>query len=691
MAFVTSFLVSPKDGKPLTDPNPFAGDERMMGARVVEGRLTDPTVPDEFTVNRRMAALLAQQSAMHVGDQFQVASFDQAQVAANAFDTGEPPRVPLFTATLVGVTENPTDFDDPSPTMVFSQAFLRAHPTVGVVQTIIATHLQPGTDPNTVMDAVHAMPNGADAYPLPARIVSADDRRAVRFQVTALWLVAAVTVVAAAVVVLQVISRTLRMTDDERSSLAALGWRPKDVFAERAVEGGIVAVIAAPVAAVLCFALTALFPLGVLRLFEPDSGPRVDWAITLFGIIATSVIILTGSALAVRRRSFTPEGQRVGRLEGALASSGAGMPMVTGAHLITSGPHGSRRSVTSLAAGAVGLAGLVACAVVGLTLTRIGEQPGRWGVNYDQLFGNPFVPTQNDIVTPIVANPDVVAVTGATMGSLTINGHDTATFAVDAVKGDLLPTTLKGRPPATGGEIGLGAEVARRLGVHVGDSVEAVGPTGTTRQVKVVGIVVTPDMAGDGATMTFSGYSALSPTATENIVLVRFRQGAAGDAAAKVRAANYSPPGSFVTPTSVRSLQRVTAAPYLLAIVLTVFLMVAVAYLLATSVSTRRRDLAVLRALGSDRRQLRAIVHWQATLMTVMGLLVGVPAGIVLSRWIVRLLTTALGIVPGAEIPPLLVLAFALAALAVANLLALLPAHRAARTRAADLMTDRLV
>jgi putative ABC transport system permease protein len=206
--------------------------------------------------------------------------------------------------------------------------------------------------------------------------------------------------------------------------------------------------------------------------------------------------------------------------------------------------------------------------------------------------------------------------------------------------------------------------------------------------MRVVGIVVTPYMAGDGAATTFAGYSALSPTATENIVLVRFRDGAPADAADTVSAANYSPPGSLLPPTSIGSLERVTAAPLVLAIVLTVMLIVAVSYLLTTSVRARRRDLAVLRALGSDRRQLRAIVHWQATLTTVLGLLVAVPTGIVLGRSIVRLLTDALGIVPGAEVSPLVMLAMSFAALSMANLLALLPARRAANAKAAELMTD---
>ena len=99
-----------------------------------------------------------------MGDRFQVLSYDQDQVAAN-FDTAEAPAVPPFTATLVGVTDAPSDFDDSSPQMVFPRSFLGAHPDVGVVQTIIAARLAPGVDLRDVMDAVHQLPNGGDRTP----------------------------------------------------------------------------------------------------------------------------------------------------------------------------------------------------------------------------------------------------------------------------------------------------------------------------------------------------------------------------------------------------------------------------------------------------------------------------------------------------------------------------------------------
>jgi putative ABC transport system permease protein len=223
----------------------------------------------------------------------------------------------------------------------------------------------------------------------------------------------------------------------------------------------------------------------------------------------------------------------------------------------------------------------------------------------------------------------------------------------------------------------------------VGDEVNAVGSVGAARQLRIVGIVVTPDSAGNGAAMTFDGYAELSPTATKNLLFIRFRKGAPAHAADVVSADNFSPPGALVTPTSVRALQRVTAAPLVLGIVLAVLLTVACAYLLATSVAARARDLAVLRALGCNGRQLRAIIHWQAMLVSALVVVVGLPAGLIVGRLVVQALTNALGIVPGIHAPWLLVLAVPVVALAMANVLALFPARGAAHANVAKLTRDR--
>lgn len=683
--FVASFLASPVDGQPLLEPNSFAGDDQWVGTRLVDGRFTDPANPDEFTVNGPMAAVLRERFGTEVGDQFQVVSYDRAQLAAK-FSTIDKPAVPPFTATLVGITESPAEFDFPAPVIVFPRSFLQGHPDVAVVATQIVVELD-GAERADVMDAVHRLENGRDAYALDLPVVSQSARRAVRFQVTALWLVAALSLLAAAVVAIQVTSRALVIGESERRSMRALGWRQLDFAVERAIEGGLLAVVAWPLAALVAWTLTSLFPLGVFRLFEPDAGARPDWAVTTVGVVAvTALLVATGAATGAR----SPRVPLVRRhREGAaswLSGWGAGMPLTVGARFVASNGYRSR---ASLVTGALGLAGLVGSLVVGLTLVRVVERPERWGVNYDGFFGNPYTEADADIVTPVLDNPDVVAASGVHIGSITINGSETATIGFDNAKGSLVPTVLDGRAPSRATEIGIGAEVARRLDVGIGDTVRVAGASDDALELVVAGIVVTPDSAGNGAAVPFEAYRRINPGATRNVLLVDFRDGAPATIVDEIAGDNYTPPGALPVPSTVRALERVTAAPFLLGLVLALVLVSGSAYVLASSFRARRRDLAILRVLGSTPRQLRAVVHWQSSLGAAALAAIGVPLGIGLGHRVVSLLTGALGVVPGVDLGILLLACTFCGPILVANVLALLPGRRAGRIGVAELSLDR--
>lgn len=233
-SFVLSFPLAPTDKTPLTDLNPFAGDDRAVGARVVEGRFTDPHEPHEFTANRPLATMLQQRFGTKVGDRFEFASYSIDQVRGDVDVSTEVPALAPYTATLVGITESPSEFDDSSAQLVLSSALLDEHPDLGLVQSLIAVKVEHGTDPRSVLDAVHGMPNGADAYAGPLRIVSDSARRAVRFQVLALWLVSGLALAAAVVLAMQIAARSLRIGIDEHAALISLGWRRRDVVVERA-------------------------------------------------------------------------------------------------------------------------------------------------------------------------------------------------------------------------------------------------------------------------------------------------------------------------------------------------------------------------------------------------------------------------------------------------------------------------
>ena len=73
---------------------------------------------------------------------------------------------------------------------------------------------------------------------------------------------------------------------------------------------------------------------------------------------------------------------------------------------------------------------------------------------------------------------------------------------------------------------------------------------------------------------------------------------------------------------------------------------VALALTLLASVRQRRRDLALLKTIGFVRRQLAAAVAWQATVAALVGIVVGIPLGVVAGRWLWDLFADQIYAVP---------------------------------------------
>jgi ABC-type antimicrobial peptide transport system permease subunit len=88
------------------------------------------------------------------------------------------------------------------------------------------------------------------------------------------------------------------------------------------------------------------------------------------------------------------------------------------------------------------------------------------------------------------------------------------------------------------------------------------------------------------------------------------------------------------------------------------------------------------------RRQLLAVVSWQAAALTTVALAVGVPLGIVAGRWSWSLFAESVGAATDPSIPFLLLLAMAVVALLLAALSAAVPGRAAARVRPAAVLRN---
>jgi ABC-type antimicrobial peptide transport system permease subunit len=126
--------------------------------------------------------------------------------------------------------------------------------------------------------------------------------------------------------------------------------------------------------------------------------------------------------------------------------------------------------------------------------------------------------------------------------------------------------------------------------------------------------------------------------------------------------------------------------PLLLGAVLVLCGTATLADLLVVSVSRRRRESGLLKALGFVRRQVAGVVFWQATTVAIAGIAAGVPLGIAAGQAIWRAFAINLGAVAVPVTPGWLIGALAAGVLVAANAIAVVPALTAARSRAGQLL-----
>jgi ABC-type antimicrobial peptide transport system permease subunit len=187
----------------------------------------------------------------------------------------------------------------------------------------------------------------------------------------------------------------------------------------------------------------------------------------------------------------------------------------------------------------------------------------------------------------------------------------------------------------------------------------------------------------------------LSP-AGPNAVFVRLRPGvdpvSARRALNRIDAEMARPTNYQVTlqdvqrPAEIVNYRSMGTTPALLGLALALGATSALGLTLVASVRRRRREFAMLKTLGFTRRQLAASVAWQATISVGIGVVIGVPCGIVAGRFLWDLFADQIYVVPDPAVPIALIVGIGLGALVAANLVAALPGWVAARTRTALLL-----
>ena len=141
-----------------------------------------------------------------------------------------------------------------------------------------------------------------------------------------------------------------------------------------------------------------------------------------------------------------------------------------------------------------------------------------------------------------------------------------------------------------------------------------------------------------------------------------------------------------VTPANLVNFGEAVNFPLIFGVVLTLYGIATLLHLLVVSVTRRRQEMGLLKALGFLRRQVAFCVSWQATTVALTGIVIGVPAGIAAGRVIWRAFATNLGVQPAPVVVAWVIAAMALGTLIIANAMAAGPALAATRSRPASLL-----
>jgi ABC-type lipoprotein release transport system permease subunit len=707
----------------------LAGADGRIGSEInlfklLDGRPANPERVDEAVVT----VTAAKERNLHVGSIIPFltvadveAMTDPREAAAGRRFLADAPDGRLH---IVGVEASPGELPpqlehEDAIALHLTPAFYRLHllrfPDPPITPKVLLVELHDGTDG---VSAFNADLNRLSDGPSFDAVVQADQaaavERSIHLQAVALWLLAGLVAASAALIAGQLLSRITLIEATDHVTLAALGMSARGRTLLGVVRAGAVGVVAAVVATVVAVVVSPALPTGLARIAEPEPGLEVDVLIVGVGVVATVVVVTAlGAWAAWRTSAATPalasgdQGLRrrpSGVARFLTAAGGWPLPATVGVRMALE-PGRGRTAVpvrTTLAGVTLGVGALVAALTFGASLAHLLDSPGLYGQTWDlQLEDTSDATFAERGLSLLRDDPRVDAMGVGSAGSalLEVDGRRADAIALDPVEGDILPPMLAGRPPRGADEVALGSRTARALGVAIGDVVE-VGRSGErTVPMRVVGRVAFPSVGstsrlGEGVLATVAARDAVTPeeASVPGDLFVRLAPGADADtvvADLNARAGTNAFVQSKGSPADIVNFGRVESMPFVLGGILACIAGATLAHLLLSAVRRRRHDLAILKTLGFVRGQVAGTVAWQATTVVVVSLVIAVPLGVALGRWVWTLLADDLGVVAQPWVPLLALVAVAAGAVLLANVIALVPGQIAARTRSAtDLRSE---
>jgi len=666
----------------------FAG-VRPLTSHVVAGRDLNPNDPHEFVADRSFTKA----TGARVGDRFKFGSISRAQIASGQGFGGTPKGV-AFEATLVGVIDSPDEINSDTTAVIFPTSLLRED--VGSVTTLMQIRLRPGYTASDLRRELDTLPNHAALSLAPGVVISADIRNAVDAQATGLWLLAAVIAAAALVALGQLLTRHVQRADHERNALLTLGLTRR----QRKIESLLVAAVPAlgglVIGAALAVVPSGMFPTGFARALEPHTGPSVDLVALAggAGLLVLGALAWVWIGVGYEERAYTPPAASRRPL-GLLSRAPATAAAIGARFAITRGDR-RRPAYGTIAALTATIALVVGAATFAASLNRLVTDRGRFGQNYTLTVGDDgsdHSPAQ--LRAAFASDPSVTAMMVLSSGSGRVIGSTTNLdlVRVETVKGSLAPRLLSGRLPDTSDEIMLGRLSAESLRRHIGATLRLRGANGAAT-FHVVGIGVVPgiggiDGVGQGGAVTPTGFARVNGASDTNAAALLMRTSPTTATTRRLadRIGSQIPQGGGESiPSTISNVERVRSVPTALAVLLGVLALLTLLHALYMSTRSRRVDIAIMKSLGANRQWITRLMHAQATILTLIPLLIGLPLGALAGARLFHAFVDRIGAIPDPTIPTVAFGAIALGALALANIAVLRPARRARRLPTATLL-----
>ena len=568
-------------------------------------------------------------------------------------------------------------------------------------------------------------------------------QNAIRPQAVALAVFGGLAALALLVLVSQSLTQWLQRSAGSLRTLRAFGLTRRDAALACALGPALAVAAGVALAVAGAVALSPLAPLEPVRHFDPVRGAQFDPTVLVGGALILGVALASALATMAWQRARPRLGTGMPAPSAvARAAAAAGLPKVValGVRFALEPPAGGRKSAVraNLAGTVVAVLAIITAVVFGASLDGLVSHPDRYGWNWDVLIQNQggygsFLTSANpasfhggdgNVDRLVESEHGVVGWSTFGFTQLQIDGQTVPVLGLATHRGAVEPPTVSGHPlnastryrlgtspQHVSDQIELGATTMRQLGTHVGDTV-TVGSGRTTRRLTVVGIVTLPSigvgltdhvslgtgaMLSEATLLSVEGLHSLNTSTNEAIsvlpstVAIDLAPGTRPGSVVRpiVKADPGAPPGGvYQVPRSlgaaIVNADQMTGQPLAFALSLGVAALVSLSAAVAVSARRRRRELAILQALGLTRRQLRSIITWQTLTLLLVAEVVGLPLGLVAGRAAWTGFATSLGVVPVTVVPLVPLIAGLVAVVAAGALFTAVPKLSFPRTSTAS-------